>query len=281
MRKSLISFIIILNVLFTYGQQSAGGNLPLSTQLTISKATVFNQNNEVLKVFLIVNASNQTKGTGFLIKSGRVITNAHVVNGANVNQLELLSPNGLHYAVNKVIQDTVRDLAIITLQKTIAGGFELGDDNTTLIGSQVYTWGFPLGYNGPSPLLSVGYLAGVVAYQPYFNKFTKHLVVNGAFNGGNSGGPLITGGKVVGIVQSKNAPITPYIASALQALKNNQSGVVYTGTDGTGKPIQFSEGQVIGQILTYYRELSQVMIGEAVSVTELKKFLDENNITGY
>jgi hypothetical protein len=183
--------------------------------------------------------------------------------------------------IDKKITDTVRDLAILYLSKPVAGGFELGDDNSVLIGNQVYSWGFPLGYNGPSPLLSVGYLAGVNGYQPYPNKTVKHWVVNGALNPGNSGGPLIASGKVIGVVQSKAAPITPFILSALNALKNNSSGMMYTNTAANGKITSVSEAQIIGQILTYYREISQVMIGEAVSISELKNFLNENQISGY
>jgi hypothetical protein len=258
-----------------------GQDLPLSTQLTISKATIYNQNNEILNVFLIYNSGSQSIGTGFLIKSGNVITNEHVVHNAQLGQILLVSPSGQQFTVNNKITDTVRDLAILFLSNNVKGGFELGDDSSVLIGNQVYSWGFPLGYNGPAPLLSVGYLAGINGYRPYPNKVVKHWVVNGALNPGNSGGPLISGGKVIGVVQSKAAPITPYIMSALNALNNNKSGFIYTNTDSSGKITTISEAQIIGQILTYYREISQVMIGEAVSVSELKNFLTENKIKGY
>src|SRR5260370_28516576 len=45
-------------------------------------------------------------------------------------------------------------------------------------------------YNGIQPLLSVGYIAG---FRSVTNagKTSKHLIVNGAFNQGNSGGPLM------------------------------------------------------------------------------------------
>jgi hypothetical protein len=62
----------------------------------------------------------------------------------------------------------------------------------------------------------------------------------------------------------------PEILSALQALKSNPSGMQYNTTDRTGTVIPISEAQVIEKILTYYKSLSQVMIGEAVSIQELK-----------
>lgn len=280
--KLLYSLSLFLSVaLVCQGQTKGQSNLPISTELTISKANIFNQNNEILNVFLVANVSAQSVGTGFLLHNGQVITNEHVVHGGQLNQLLLFSPNGQRYNLNSVIVDTVRDLALLTLTQAIAGGYELGDESLIPIGNQAYTWGFPLGYNGPSPLLSVGYLAGLNVIQPFPNKRVKHLVVNGAFNPGNSGGPLIINGKVIGVVQSKAAPITPAIASALDALLKNKSGFMYTNTDASGKQTSVSEAQVIGQILLYYRELAQVMIGEAVAVSEVKRFLTEHHVTGY
>jgi len=57
----------------------------------------------------------------------------------------------------------------------------LGDDKVLKAGDPVTTWGFPLIYNGPAPLLSVGYLSGFEAVQQG-DKVVKHLVANGAFN---------------------------------------------------------------------------------------------------
>jgi len=61
----------------------------------------------------------------------------------------------------------------------------------------------------PAPLLSVGYLAGFMDH-PIRSKPPKHLAMNGAFNPGNSGGPLFKSNedKVIGIVVSKHAPIS-------------------------------------------------------------------------
>jgi S1-C subfamily serine protease len=278
---TILFYLYSINAVYSQQSEKYKQNLPVSTNLTISKASVYNQNNEILNVFFIVNTATQSSGTGFLLKTGQVITNNHVVHGAQPSQIVLIAPTGLKYNLNKMLTDSVRDLAILFLFNNPTGGFDLGDDNAVLVGNQAYTWGFPLGYNGPSPLLSVGYIAGLTAFQSYPNKFVKHFVVNGAFNPGNSGGPLISSGKVIGIVQSKAAPITPYISSALQALRNNQSGVIYDSTDGSGQPIHYSEAQVIEQILEYFRGLAQVMIGEAVAISELKSFLIENNIKGF
>jgi hypothetical protein len=56
-------------------------------------------------------------------------------------------------------------------------------------------------------------------------------------------------------------------------MANNKSGVVYTGTDATGKPLQMVESQLVADILTYFRDLTQVMIGEAISAETISSFL--------
>ena len=108
----------------------------------------------------------------------------------------------------------------------------------------------------------------------------QHLVVNGAFNQGNSGGPLITTDdkKLVGVVVAKHAPLTPFQRSALDVMQKQRSGVVYTARDENGTQHQFTQAQLVADLLNGLLELTQVMIGEAVAVPELVDFLAEQKI---
>ena len=63
------------------------------------------------------------------------------------------------------------------------------------------------------------------------------------------------------------------------ALANNQSGLVFTATDDQGNQTNFAESQLIADLLAHFRKLTQVMIGEAISVNELEDFLKEQRIT--
>lgn len=105
----------------------------------------------------------------------------------------------------------------------------------------------------------------------------KHIVVNGAFNPGNSGGPLFLGNsnKVIGVVVAKFHLYPPIVQQAIQALSKSSAGVVYTGTDEHGQPKQYLEGQVTAMVLDQFYKTTQVMIGEAISVSELRAFLDK------
>jgi len=108
----------------------------------------------------------------------------------------------------------------------------------------------------------------------------KQLVVNGAFNDGNSGGPLFLSEDdgVIGVVVAKHAPFTPFQRSALEALANQESGFMCTAEDEQGNEQQISQAQIVADIMQRFVILTQVMIGYAVDASELAEFLDENGL---
>ena len=94
------------------------------------------------------------------------------------------------------------------------------------IGTRITTWGFPAGYSWLTPLLTVGYLAGVDQPVTELGVAPIRWVVNAAFNSGNSGGPIIDDdGEVIGVVVSKLLPVPQQIQDALQALGDNCSAL--------------------------------------------------------
>jgi Trypsin-like peptidase domain len=282
---TLVALVILSFFVFgdSYGQSKGKELLPLSTVWTTDRAYTYNPGNIIFSVCMIVNVDAGEKGTGCLLRSGYVITNYHVIKGARASSVFSVSPDGKQHRVTGIISDSIRDLAILSFADIlIGGGFDFGNEDSLKIGDRVFTWGYPLQYNGPTPVLSVGYVSGII-FRPdsITNQLVKHLIINGAFNSGNSGGPLIgPDGKIYGIVQSKALPVlSPTTESAIDALAHQTSGFTYTKTDPTGKKTTYSEGQVVSQILTEYRDLGQVNIGEAICITELSTFLKENNIS--
>ena len=148
------------------------------------------------------------------------------------------------------------------------------------VGQQVSTWGFPAGYNGVVPLLTVGYLAGVDRLATATGLSAPRWVVNAAFNAGNSGGPVLSSddGQVIGVVSSKLAPIPPIIESALQALANQKSGFMYSKTMPDGSKVEVPVGVVIGEVLNYLRSQTQLVLGHAVTSEQVKAFLIQQKI---
>jgi hypothetical protein len=251
--------------------------IPLSTQWLLDAAGESGRT-AIKSVYMIVCLKTSSKGTGFLLEDGYIIiTNEHVIRDCNASEVLAISSFKKKITFSNMSIDKQRDLAILTPSKKLEGGLVLSLDAELEVGTVVSTWGFPLGYNGPAPLLSVGYLAGFIDYI-YNSKTLKHLVVNGAFNPGNSGGSIFKSNedKVIGVVVSKHVPISKFHVSALNALAKNQSGVVFTSTDDKGNTTKFVESQIVADLLFYFRNLTQVMIGEAISVVELKEFLNEN-----
>lgn len=235
-----------------------------------------------MSVMRVVCKTTMMGGTGFLHHSGNVITAAHVVAGCAPAEVVLLSPAGVGVLAKAVTSDPFRDLALVQPGETIHGpAFVIGKKDADLkIGTQVVTWGFPGGYGGASPILSVGYLSGTesVSLSPLASP--KQWVVNAAFNHGNSGGPLLSleDNTVIGVVSGKMDPIPKDIQQALTALKAQSSGFVYTKTFADGRMVNVSEGQVIAEVLEYLRSVTQLVVGHAVTLTDLRAFLTEQKI---
>ena len=218
-------------------------------------------------------------GTAFLHKSGNLITADHVVRGCAAPVMVM--PNGTLSPVTTIATDQDHDIALVKPSMPLAAKpLEISGSDDIKIGTQVSTWGFPGGYNGLSPMLSVGYLAGIDAYKVPSGKIIRKWVVNAAFNGGNSGGPLIhiESGAVFGVVSSKLAPISQESAQILEVLEKQNSGFVYNATTADGKQVTFTEGQLIGKVLNELRRQVQLVIGQAVLREDLVAFLKANKI---
>lgn len=254
-------------------------SIPISTKWLLEASEEPNRK-AINSVYLIYCPKTQSKGTGFAIKSGQIITNWHVVKNCTATEVIAISSEGKQFKLTALVIDENRDLAILTPELPVSSDLEL-DTEKIETETKVQTWGHPLAYNGPSPILSVGYLAGFNDYQKDLSSpKVKRYIVNGALNPGNSGGPLFIAGtnKVVGVVVAKHTPITPFLLSALSVLENNKSGFQFTATNEKGEKIPFSESQIVAALLQHQRQMTQVMLGEAIVMEELIAFLKENNM---
>lgn len=276
MPRRLLAFTLVfgLEILLCVAQEPGKPDtIPTAVQWTLDAAGP-TQRSAIKSVFLLYCPKTQMKGTGFLLSDGLVVTNNHVVEGCNAGEVKANPFGAQEFGFDKMATDNDVDLAVLHPSKHLSGGLELGPDQDPLIGTSVNTWGFPLIYNGPAPLLSVGYVAGYVK-DGESGKEVKHIVVNGAFNPGKSGGPLFQSNdsKVIGVVVAKFHLYPAFVKDAIAALNNNKFGMMYSARDDHGNPTQVSEAQVVGVILEQFYKTTQVMIGEAISVSELRAFL--------
>ena len=236
------------------------------------------QRGAIKSVYLMVCPNANKKGTAFLLKTGVMVTDNHVIEGCDTTTLYAVSPMGTRITFAKIVTDQNRDLALVRSTSPLEGGFDLGSDSSPAVGTTVTTWGFPLIYNGPAPLLSVGTVAGFNDAQ-VGTATVKHIVVNGAFNPGNSGGPLLVSSdtQVIGVVVWRMRLLPDWVQTLIQGF--GHAGVssccvaTVTQPDGTKKGISSEEAS--GLVLQQFYNTVQVMIGEATSVSELRAFLKE------
>jgi S1-C subfamily serine protease len=232
-------------------------------------------------VVRVICPTEGTGGSGFLHRSGKVISAAHVVVGCDHTKLVLVLSSGKAVQVSEVKLDDNLDLTLLTPREKLAGAaLPISSSPTLAVGAQVTTWGYPAGYNGAAPLLSVGYLSGEDRVKTKTGLSPPRWVVNAAFNGGNSGGPVldVERGSVIGVVSSKLAPIPPFIESALETLKKQQSGLTYTKRHPDGTTETVSEGQVVAEVLYYLRSQTQLVVGHAVKSGDVREFLKANGV---
>jgi len=273
-------FIILCLVLIPAVNALAKDQIPVAAPMTTDLAGK-SGNIAVESVLRILCPSKNRSGTGFLHKSGNLITAGHVVEGCTTNEILVISALGKIIHVSDIIIDEDLDLALLTMgERSQSSALSICKNDKISIGAQVSTWGFPSGYNGRTSLLSSGYISGIDHVKTKNNKVVGKLVVNAAFNSGNSGGPLIEieNGTVIGVVSSKLAPMPQYIEGALKALKEAKYGLMFEKTLPDGSKESLSQAQVVEEILQYLRSQTQLVIGYAVLVKDLRAFLKVNGI---
>lgn len=166
--------------------------------------------NEQNKVIQNINNDKNKNGaaihfgaTGFMLtRDGYVVTNYHVINGAD--SIHLQNVKGQAYKAQIVYTDAQKDLAILHIDdvnfknlKTIPYTFK---KQSSELGEDVFTLGFPRdeAVYGQGYLSSnTGYAGDTIAYQ-----------ISIPVNPGNSGGPVLDNqGNIIGIISGKQKGI--------------------------------------------------------------------------
>src|SRR6185503_13331826 len=151
-------------------------------------------------------------GTGFVVrKDGVIVTNAHVVAGAN--KISVMLRDGTVYPAKILGQDETNDLAVIKIDAKNLPEVKLGNSNTLLVGEWAIAIGNPYGFylGNAEPSVSVGVISAternLIAAGEGQASYFDMIQTDAAINPGNSGGPLVDAdGDVIGVNSSIFTP---------------------------------------------------------------------------
>jgi len=167
-----------------------------------TKSVVFITNTALRRDFWSLNTFEVPQGSGSGIiwdQQGHIVTNFHVVYGANSIQV-VLSDQSSHEA--KVIGlDPDHDLAVLQIQskEQSLSPIQVGDSQDLHVGQKVLAIGNPFGLDHT---LTTGVVSALGRNIKSINERTIEGVIqtDAAINPGNSGGPLLnSSGKLIGI----------------------------------------------------------------------------------
>ncbi len=141
----------------------------------------------------------QATGSGFVVsKDGLIVTNDHVVDGANRVRV-VVGTSKQPQDATVVGADPSRDLALLKVDGHDLKTLPLGDSSSVGVGDSAYAIGNPFG-------LDHTFTTGIVSaldrdlQAPDGSQISGAIQTDAAINPGNSGGPLLDGdGKVVGV----------------------------------------------------------------------------------
>ena len=138
---------------------------------------------------------NRSLGSGFIVSSdGYVLTNAHVVDGADEIIVKLTDKR--EFRARVMGSDPRTDVALLKIEATGLPRVVLGDPDKLRVGDWVVAIGSPFGFENS---VTAGIVSAKGRALPQEN-FVPFIQTDVAINPGNSGGPLFNmKGEVVGI----------------------------------------------------------------------------------
>ncbi|NJL90672.1 MAG: PDZ domain-containing protein [Coleofasciculaceae cyanobacterium SM2_1_6] len=138
-------------------------------------------------------------GSGFIVNAnGRILTNAHVVDGAD--KVVVTLNDGRSFEGRVLGSDSVTDLAVVQVDTTNLPTVVMGDSDQLQPGEWAIAIGNPLGLDHTVTKGIISAIGRSSSDIGEGNKRIDFIQTDAAINPGNSGGPLLNAkGEVIGI----------------------------------------------------------------------------------
>jgi S1-C subfamily serine protease len=173
----------------------------------------------------------QFLGSGVIVTSQEVLTNAHIVNNKTNLLVYVFSPKAVAYPVALSGSDSVNDLALlkVTNSSTFSSIGLLGNPEDVVVGDSVFAMGNAFG-NGN--LLMSGVIMDKNFKHPVNGQIRTSMRTNIGIPQGTCGGPLVnTKGEIIGISNSENSYfVTPINKAVSLIYKSPQNQVTATAS---------------------------------------------------
>ena len=182
-----------------------GDEISSSSKSNLSLVELFEKSEESVVKIKVERIGSATDtggvGSGFVYDNlGHIITNAHVVNGANKATVTFL--DGSQYSAEIIGEDKFTDIAVIKVSEKprLLHPLQIGDSSLLQVGEQVAAIGNPFGLSGSMTSGIVSQIGRLLPSQDTGFSIPDVIQTDAAINPGNSGGPLLNmKGQVVGI----------------------------------------------------------------------------------
>ncbi|HUB30093.1 MAG TPA: trypsin-like peptidase domain-containing protein [Terracidiphilus sp.] len=164
----------------------------------VSPSVVNITSRQVVFNFFYGAVPQEGQGSGFVLdKSGHVLTNFHVIEGAN-RGIDVQMSNKHHYTAKVIGTDKVHDIALLQIDAPGLQPVTLADSSELAVGQKVYAIGNPFGLGGT---MTRGIISSIRTLGGSGGAHIEDAIqTDAAINPGNSGGPLLNSrGEVIGI----------------------------------------------------------------------------------
>jgi S1-C subfamily serine protease len=208
----------------------------------------------------------QVKGSGVVIEGNRILTNAHVVKYASQIYVQ---PNqsASHISARVEAITPGMDLAILKLDDESffekRGSLPFAQE-LPRVKDSINVYGYPTG--GTELSVTQGIVSRIEYTDYYYQAAGLRIQVDAALNFGNSGGPAVSDGKLVGLVFSliQNAQNIGYLipVEEIQLFLDDIADGAYDGKPQVFDLIQTVENEALRRRLGLPKSVNGVMIAQ-------------------